>query len=104
MSGLIGLKKNEDTKDMIVHDADYLGWADQYGALGRKLEAYTRRYIAILKATAELSSGQFSDNLRNFTEVVNTLLSGNAEGTLTTLQGQMKGYIDELDIADGTWA
>ena len=103
MAGLIGLKSNEFTKDLIVHDADYLDWADRYAALGEKIEEYTQKYITILKQTASVSSGQLAANLESFADSVSVLLSSNANGTLSILRNHMNNYIADIDSADGDW-
>lgn len=103
MSGLTGLKYNTYTEKLIVHDADYLDWAEAYAALGEKLEEYLQKYISVLKNTALISNGQFAANLEKFAEGVELLLSSNAGGTLSILRNQMNNYIEDIDSADADW-
>lgn len=103
-SGLAGLTSSTAiTYDMIVHDAEYLGSAKEYCKIGDELENCVERYLKIMRDVSELCKGEFSDSLKNFSDIVELLMTSSAKESLNALGKHMKTYIDELDSADGNW-
>lgn len=100
ISALCGLKDNEWTKDLIIHDSDYTDWADKFSLIGDELDDYVESYIEVLRNVISFTSGEFADKLKEFTEIAYQLLKDDGKAALGSLKSDMQGYIDNIDETD----